>query len=64
MTIDDTFFSRHVEVDPRHGQSLIMPIRDWLANEELVKLIVEGACQSLDARKAFLDDIMTQVTVD
>lgn len=64
VIIDDTFFSRHVEVDPRHGQSLIMPVRDWLANEELVNEIIDGASESLDARRAFLDDLLTHVTVN
>jgi pyrroloquinoline-quinone synthase len=58
MNIDHTFFSRHVEVDPRHGQSLLMTVRTWLDSPVSVELLREGAIRSFDARKVFLDEVL------
>ena len=58
MAIDHTFFSRHVEVDPRHGQGILMTIRHWLDDSEKVELLRQGAFRSFDARKVFLDQVL------
>jgi len=58
LVIDDTFFSRHVEIDPRHGQSLLMPARAWLDDPIAITALMKGAELSFDARAKFLDEIM------
>ena len=61
LNIDDTFFSRHVEIDPRHGQSLILPIHDWLIETDLVAGLTRGALISFEARCAFLDEVLAEL---
>jgi pyrroloquinoline quinone (PQQ) biosynthesis protein C len=60
IDIDHAFFSRHVEIDPRHGQSILMTIRDWLSDPVKVNLLSQGAIRSFDARKIFLDQVLEQ----
>ena len=58
LDVDHTFFSRHVEVDPRHGQSVLMTVRTWLDSPASVDLLRQGAIRSFDARTVFLDEVL------
>jgi len=58
VEINHTFFSRHVEVDPRHGQSILMTLRHWLDDADKVERLRQGAFRSFDARKVFLDQVL------
>ena len=61
VVIDTTFFSRHVEDDPRHGQSIVFAIREWLCDTESILSLIEGARVSFDARRDFLDDVLSRI---
>jgi pyrroloquinoline quinone (PQQ) biosynthesis protein C len=63
IDVDHFFFSRHVEDDPRHGQSLLMPIRSWLDDRDRVEGLTAGALRAFDARKVFLDDLQSHLGI-
>jgi pyrroloquinoline quinone (PQQ) biosynthesis protein C len=60
--VDGLFFSRHVEVDPRHGQSLLNSVHFWLNEPDAVRRLIDGTVRSLDAREVFLDDLQAHLT--
>jgi len=62
IVVDHRFFSRHIDVDPRHGQSLLMPIRSWLADDARVFGLIDGAARAFSARAIFLDEVFTTLT--
>ncbi len=64
LEIDHTFFNRHVEIDPRHGQSIIMPIREWLDDPGKVAALTRGAITCFEARAFFLDDLQRRINED
>lgn len=54
-TVDDRFFTGHVEIDPHHSQSLIEPSRELFRND--LNGVITGAHHSFLARKVFLDSL-------